>query len=94
MAQKLERQGPFNDQKKMKLRLLFELMHSVLVHDLAKSLDVIKNLASELKYSPKSDALKLFSAISVLGGSSKLSAKSKDTLVREGRQSLEKWVSD
>lgn len=52
IADKLHGQGLFNYSKNGKLHLLLELMHAVLVNDLQKSLDLIKELAPELRFDP------------------------------------------
>lgn len=52
IADKLDGQGAHKYAQNEQLHLLLELMHSVLINDLPKSLDHIKKLSRELKYDP------------------------------------------
>lgn len=68
IADMLHGQGTLKYAKNYKLQLLLKLLHSVLIKDVPKTLDLLKNLSTQLDYDPNSDALQNFQAVCLLVG--------------------------
>ncbi len=94
IADMLDGQGTMKHAKNKRLGLLLDLMHDVLLSDLPKTIERVKQIAPELKFDPDSNSVEQFGSICLLTGAFDSSSRSVEGLVKGAKKNLAQWMSE